>query len=61
MAKQNRDQQAPGNAPRRNEPQQPREPQPERKEQEKVRGGMSSDQPQKRPIQRQPGRMPLPD
>lgn len=57
MAKQNRDQQ---NPPRRDKPQQPREPRPERTEQEKVRGGMS-DQPEKRPIQRQPGRMPLPD
>jgi hypothetical protein len=57
MPKQNRDEQA----PRRNEPQQPREPQPERREQEKVKGGMSPDQPEKKPMQRQPGRMPLPD
>jgi hypothetical protein len=49
------------NAPRHDEPQQPREPQPEQNERDKVRGGMSSEQPEKRPVQRQPGRMPLPD
>ena len=61
MAKQNRDQRTGGNAGRRDEPQQPRAPQPERTEPEEVRGGMPSDQPERKPIQRQPGRMPLPD
>ena len=61
MAKQNRDQQTGGSAPRRDEPQQPREPQPERMDPEKVRGGISPDQPARKPIERQPGRMPLPD
>ena len=55
MAQQNRD-----DGVKRDKPQQPREPQPERKDQEKVRGGASQES-ETKPIQRQPGRMPLPD
>ena len=65
MAKQKRDQQTGGTTPRSNEPQQQRGPQddPHRREQvrEQVRGGMTSDQQEKRPTPREPGRMPLPD
>jgi hypothetical protein len=61
MDKQKRDRQPAGNSPRSGEPQQPsRDPQHDKRESEQVKGS-ASDQQKTPGVQRQPGRMPLPD